>query len=530
MPQKGWLSVLFCTEGTYPFFPGGVSSWCQTLIEGLEDIDFHIISVIGNQNVEILYDLPPNVKSLYAVPLWNIEEPFGYTNGCTIKHAKLKKSKTSEAIIEDKFIPLFIHFLDGIENKNINLFDYALIFSEMNSYFENYDYSNTMLSKPVWETFKKTIYEKYVKYNTIYSNDEIPTLYDLTTCMQWLFHLLIVLNIPIPRTDLVHSSVAAFTSLPGIISKLRYKVPFLLTEHGVYLRERYYAISVSDIPYFSKRFLINLTSLIARLSYEMADQISPVCKFNTKWEKYFGADENKIKVIYNGIDPNVFVPMRKPHKFKEVPVVTVVGKVVPFKDIESAIKAAKIVKDRFPNVLFLEYGSLDEDVDYYNKCKKLVKDLNLTETFIFKGHKTNNPYEIYNQGDITLLTSISEGHPYTIIESLSCERPVVATDVGGIPEVLEGCGLIVQPKDYEAMAQAIIELLNNRELSEELGKKGREKVKKEFDIEKNLRLYEISYRSLVDPSFAASKSKFVSENIILKNLIKDYRERFNEHR
>ncbi|MDD3427599.1 MAG: hypothetical protein PHR42_01515, partial [Caldisericia bacterium] len=67
-------------------------------------------------------------------------------------------------------------------------------------------------------------------------------------------------------------------------------------------------------------------------------------------------------------------------------------------------------------------------------------------------------------------------------------------------------------------------------LSEELGKKGREKVKKEFDIEKNLRLYEISYRSLVDPPFAASKSKFVSENIILKNLIKDYRERFNEHR
>lgn len=202
------------------------------MIEGLEDIDFHIISVIGNQNVEILYDLPPNVKSLYAVPLWNIEEPFGYTNGCTIKHAKLKKSKTSEAIIEDKFIPLFIHFLDGIENKNINLFDYALIFSEMNSYFENYDYSNTMLSQPVWETFKKTIYEKYVKYNTIYSNDEIPTLYDLTTCMQWLFHLLIVLNIPIQGLILYIPLLQHLLPFPGIISKLRYKVPFLLTGMG----------------------------------------------------------------------------------------------------------------------------------------------------------------------------------------------------------------------------------------------------------------------------------------------------------
>lgn len=57
----------------------------------------------------------------------------------------------------------------------------------------------------------------------------------------------------------------------------------------------------------------------------MADQISPVCKFNTKWEKYFGADENKIKVIYNGIDPNVLF-YETSAGFKEVPVVTVVGK------------------------------------------------------------------------------------------------------------------------------------------------------------------------------------------------------------
>lgn len=527
MLQKGSFSVLFGTEGTYPFFPGGVSSWCQTLIERTEEVDFHIISVIGNQNVELLYELPPNVKSLYAIPLWNIEEPFGYTNGYTIEHAKLRKRETTKAVIEEKFIPLFIHFLDGIENKNVNLYDYAVIFSEMNSYFENYDYSKTMFSKSVWETFKKTIYEKYIRYNTIYSNDEMPTIYDLTTCMKWLFHLLMVLNVPIPKTDLVHTSVAAFTSLPGIISKVRYKIPFLLTEHGVYLRERYYCISRSDIPYFSKRFLINLTSLISRLTYEMADQISPVCKFNVKWEKFFGVDENKIKVIYNGVDPDVFVPMEKPLNFRKIPVVIVVGKVVPLKDIETAIKTAKLVRDEFPNVLFLEYGSFDEDYNYYVRCKKLVRDLDLTESFIFHGHKVNNPYEIYNQGDITFLPSISEGHPYSIIESLSCERPVVATDVGGIPEVLEGCGLIVQPRDPEAMAHAIIELLNDDALRTELGKKGREKVKKEFDIEENLRLYKSSYKGLIDPSYASSKTEYITDNVLLKNLVRNHRERLN---
>lgn len=527
MFNRGRVSVLFCTEGTYPFFPGGVSSWCQSLIEKMEDVDFYIISVIGNQNVEFLYELPKNVKSLYSVPLWNIEEPFGYTNGYSISHARLKKSATTNEIIEEKFIPLFVQFLDGIENKNVNLYDYAIIFNEMNLYFEKYDYSKTMFSKLVWETFKATIYDKYIKYNIIYSNDEIPTIYDLTTCMKWLFHLLMVLNIPIPQLDLVHSSVAAFTSLPGVISKLRYKTPFLLTEHGVYLRERYYAISASDIPYFSKRFLTNLTSLIARLTYEMADQISPVCKFNTKWEKIFGVDENKIKVIYNGIDSDVFVPMQKPASLKNTPVVIVCGKINPLKDTETAIKTAKIVKEKVPNVLFFHYGSGDENPDYYNKCKRLIIDLGLKDTFIFKGHKVNNPFEIYNEGDLTFLPSISEGHPYTIIESLSCERPVVSTDVGGIPEVLEGCGLIVQPMDPEAMAQSIFELLSDKELREELGKKGREKVKAEFDIARNIKLYELSYRGLIDPNFALNKKQYVSDSFILKNLIKNYKKRIN---
>lgn len=521
------ISVLFCTEGTYPFFPGGVSSWCQNLISNMKDADFKIVSVVGNQNVELLYELPSNVKNLYSVPLWNIEEPFGYTNGYSIFHSRKKKVDTTEEIIEKKFIPLFIQFLDGIENKNVNLYDYAIIFSEMNFYFEKYDYSKTMFSKVVWETFKSTIYNKYIKYNTIYANDELPTIYDLTTCMRWLFHLLMVVNIPISKTDLVHSSVAAFASLPGVISKVRYKTPFLLTEHGVYLRERYYAIITSDIPYFSKRFLINLTSLISRLTYEVADQISPVCKFNTKWEKFFGVDENKIRVIYNGIDPFVFMPRKKPLKYENTPIVIVSGKVSHLKDTETAIRTAKIVKKRFPNVLFLHYGSYNEDSNYYEKCKRLIQELDLKETFIFKGHKADNPFEIYNEGDLTFLPSISEGFPYTILESLSCEKPVVATDVGGIPEVLEGCGLIIQPKDYEAKAQAIIELLLDKDLREELGKKGRERIKTEFNVARNIELYELSYKNLIDPDSVVNSNQNVSDSFILRKMIRDYRKKIN---
>lgn len=490
-------SVLFETEGTYPFMEGGVSSWCQILIQNLSSYDFQLIAVVGNQNVELMYDLLPNIKKLYMVPLWGIEEPFGYSSATSYKEAQDKKKRTTPSVIKELFIPLFIEFLEGIENENVNIYSYAVLFDKMNRFFEKYDYSVTMFSREVWESFKDMIYQKYIRYNLIFVNDELPTILDLITCMHWLFHLLMTLNLPIPKTDLVHSSVAAFSSIPGIISKLRYDTPILLTEHGVYYRERYFAVSSSSIPYFSKKFLLNLNSLVSRLSYEMADQISPVCYYNSKWEARLGADISKINVIYNGIDPYIFTPSPKPESTRKRPTVVIVGKVLPIKDILSAIKTASFVKETIPEVQFLLYGSTTADLDYYLKCKELVCSLHLEDCFYFQGLKMTNPFEIYNEADISFLSSISEGHPYVVIESMSCERPVVATDVGGVSEVIEGCGMIVQPGDIPAMSHAIIELLRDDELRKELGTRGRQKVIRDFNINKSMDEYKFSYQKLV---------------------------------
>jgi glycosyltransferase involved in cell wall biosynthesis len=516
-------SVLFETEGTYPFSEGGVSSWCQILIHQLSEYDFHLISVVGNQNVELMYDLLPNIKKLYMVPLWGIEEPFGYSSAATYKEAQDKKRRTTSLVIQKTFIPLFIEFLEGIENENVNIYDYAILFEKMNQFFDSYDYSVTMFSKDVWETFKDIIYQKYIRYNLIFVNDELPTILDLITCMRWLFHLLMTLNLPIPKTDLVHSSVAAFSSLPGIISKLRYGTPILLTEHGVYYRERYFAVSSSDIPYFSKKFLLNLNSLISRLSYEMADQISPVCKYNAIWEERLGAERSKIQVIYNGIDPDIFSPSEKGQSTKKRPTVVIVGKVLPIKDVLSAIKTAGRVRDSIPSVQFFMYGSTNADPPYYAKCKELVKQLKLEECFIFKGLKMTNPYEIYNEADLSFLSSVSEGHPYVVIESMSCQRPVVATEVGGVPEVIEGCGMIVQPGDIEAMANAIVSLLRDDELRLELGIRSRQRVIRDFNINKSMVEYRQSYERLlsygkvagtsINDAFSAIRKKMESSGI-----------------
>jgi hypothetical protein len=71
----------------------------------------------------------------------------------------------------------------------------------------------------------------------------------------------------------VHSTIASFAALPGVVAKIERGTPFLLTEHGVYARERYIAVSGADFPFYAKRYLLQLTALISRVCYRYADVV-----------------------------------------------------------------------------------------------------------------------------------------------------------------------------------------------------------------------------------------------------------------
>jgi glycosyltransferase involved in cell wall biosynthesis len=86
--------------------------------------------------------------------------------------------------------------------------------------------------------------------------------------------------------------------------------------------------------------------------------------------------------------------------------------------------------------------------------------LDLEDNFFLAGYH-DKPHQLFCEGDISILTSISEGFPYTVLESMSCGIPVVATDVGGVTEALEKCGFICKPKDFEALGQSVVTLLQD---------------------------------------------------------------------
>ena len=182
--------------------------------------------------------------------------------------------------------------------------------------------------------------------------------------------------------------------------------------------------------------LIKFSECVTELVYYKADKILSVNKFNIKWEKMYGADPEKIEIIYNGIDHNVFKPTAKPEHLKDVPTVVAAARIFDLKDIVTMIKSCAVAKRQIPNIQYLVYGDNNAVPEYTAECERLIDELGVRDNFKLAGYH-DKPSELFCEGDISILTSISEGFPYTVLESMSCGIPVVATDVGGVTEALD---------------------------------------------------------------------------------------------
>jgi glycosyltransferase involved in cell wall biosynthesis len=115
----------------------------------------------------------------------------------------------------------------------------------------------------------------------------------------------------------------------------------------------------------------------------------------------------------------------------------------------------------------------------------------------FLGFREDIP-KLIQAMDIFVLPSLSEGHPLALLEAMASEKPVVATDVGGLREVVEDgkAGILVPPKDPRALADKIMMLIKNKELAQEMAISGRTRVVKVFDIKNTAKKYMDTYNQL----------------------------------
>ncbi len=499
------IKVAWTGEGTYPYVTGGVSTWADILVHELKNIDFTLIPIQMHPYVKLKFEIPPNVTNIINVPLWGTEEPIEYIRQVDFARIYEAKIRTQTTKSIEKIKPIMILILDHIFRKKEDLDLLGDAIYDFYEYFHKYDYYETFRDEELWNIYREYILEHYKDIE-----EDIPTVFDMVEGLRYLYRFFIALLPDLPKAHIYHSSAAAFCGLSCIIAKKKYKSKFLLTEHGVYIREQYLAASRNLMPYRTKEFMMGLITLVSKLNFHFADIVSPVCNYNSRWEKKWGVKKSKIHTIYNGIDTSKFkkIDVEKSDR----PTVVMVARIDPLKDIETFIKTAQLVAKEIPNVLFRLYGPII-DRKYYNTCAELVDKLNLQNNFEFAG-LTNSPETAYNSGDVVMLTSISEAFPFVVIEAMACEKVVVSSDVGGTKEVLENFGYVIKPKDYQAFADKVIYVLKNPKIAKEMGAEAREFVLNGFTIEDMVDNYHNVYKNLYTEYLQAEEKEWQQAEMV----------------
>ena len=242
-----------------------------------------------------------------------------------------------------------------------------------------------------------------------------------------------------------------------------------------------------------------------RFALARADQYITV-SHQTKqtWVEY-GLPDSKIEVVHNGTDLHQFKPAqdflatrqqwRIPERAK---VVGYAGRIDPEKGLEYLIKAVALLATQEPNIRLMIAGRPvvhinavkgteceDKGMNYQRSLEQLAKDLGIENCVQFLGY-LSDPAALYQTSDVTVLPSIwAEPFGRSIIESLACGTPVIASRIGGIPEILTGefTANLVPARDEKALAKRLSEIIHWRETDRGLGQRCSDHVVNHFSLE-----------------------------------------------
>ena len=213
-----------------------------------------------------------------------------------------------------------------------------------------------------------------------------------------------------------------------------------------------------------------------------------------------GIPESKITVLYNGIDTeawsrvHVKTTLRQDLGIAESsPIVGYVGRIMPEKDLETWIRSAALVAERYPKAKFILVGE-GRDGTTLDELKALAESLGIANQLIFPGFRRDLP-RVYSAFDVFVMSSLREGLPNSILEAMALGVPVVTTDVAGAKELVvnEDTGFVVDQKDHRNLAASILKILDHDSLRTRMGQAGRQRVETEFSFLQRLRKIEDQY-------------------------------------
>jgi glycosyltransferase involved in cell wall biosynthesis len=289
----------------------------------------------------------------------------------------------------------------------------------------------------------------------------------------------------------------------------------------------FYGLALSHICHIpvisSRRDMSFKTRRHHRLAYRLVGRyfdsviaVSDAVKKEVVRRRWFS--EKRIVTIYNAINVNEYGKTKDGHALRgkigidpNHPIVGVVANIRKIKGHQYFVQAASIIHKRNPDIEFLVVG-YDMIKDGYSiaELKQYAEQMGISRQLHFIGGRRDIA-DVISLFDVAVLTSLSEGFSNVILEYMASSKPVVVTNVGGNPEiVVHGeTGLLVPPADSDALASAILSILEDKEVALRFGRAGRKRVEERFSLDIMLKNYENLFEGVINSRGSISPAMLV---------------------
>lgn len=470
------MRICIVAEGCYPYTVGGMSSWAHGLISSFPNQEFVILTIVANRDMrgKFVYELPENVIEVHELYLDDLD-------WVKRRGPKKRMSRREYEALRSLMLGKQVDWealIDFFQKKKRSLNDLLM-----------------------GEDFLHAVTEFYMmNYSQIVFTDFLWTMRSIY------LPLFRALQMKIPKADVYHCLCTGYAGVLGSMGKFIHNGRLLISEHGIYTREREEELIRSKwVKGIYKNIWNEQFRKMSKMAYDRAELVTSLHGRARELQAELECPVEKTMVIPNGIQVERFQGLLgKTESERNEIYVGAVFRVTPIKDVKTLIQAFGFAKEQEPKLKLWIMGPLDDDDEYAQECFDMVGLMGIPDV-IFTGKVDVREY--YGKMDMTILTSISEGQPLTILESFAAHKPVIATDVGDCRGLILGngeedgfgeAGIITHIMNVEEITHAILTLARNRQMRIQMGENGYHRVSALYRMDIMLNRYGKIYREFAE--------------------------------
>lgn len=420
LPRAAFADIGLLLEGTYPYVNGGVSSWVHDIIRAFPEYTFGLCFLGSKPDdyPKMAYMLPANVVHLENHYLYDGDPPPVQEHGVhgdreaferiALLHEQLRRP--ADVPLDNRLVRRVVddltddhrlgelHFLYSPDAWTFLTDQYRAHCSDPS--FTDYFWSVRLMHRPLWQLAR--IAEQLIPMR------------------------------------LYHAISTGYAGFLGAMLRHRQGRPLLISEHGIYTKERKIELfqsqwirdnrnrieyDASHIGYFHEMWARFFESL-GRMTYAAADDIVALYEGNRRRQMLDGAPAPKTRTIPNGVDLRRLAPLRAQRSDAIPKVLCLIGRVVPIKDVKTFIRAMLTVVRTMPEAEAWIAGPENEDPPYATECRELIDRLGLTDKVKLLGLQRID--ELLPRIGVLVLSSISEALPLAVLEAFAAGVPVTS--------------------------------------------------------------------------------------------------------